>query len=448
VRVRSIQILVVLLTATIAATASVSAQTEAEQPPAHEHDHHAIADPEAWSWSTDANFFFGYNYQQRKFADFWAWESQNWIMASGERTVGGGRLTLMGMFSLEPWTIGRLVYAHGLNGPERVYAFDNTGAQQPLGGSPQAFQTGESYLGSPLINIQHPHDAVMALGATYRFEAGGAKYTFGADLVGEPALGPTPFMHRQSAQNNPTAPLTHHYMDSTHVSFDVLRSGVALGPVSLEASAFRGEEPDENRTNIDVRPFCDPDAPENIGCKGPRLDSWSSRVSWHRGPWAAQFSGGRLHKPEWFEPTDVTRLTASVSFTGDVASRPLAATVAWGQNRELTFALDGYLAEWDYQLTGSNTIYGRAESVLKEIFGLGVHPAGLLNHPRNFSSINALTIGYVRDLPLPGPNRFGIGADVTVHDTSQDLVDYYGSARSYHVFLRWRPNAVAPAHVH
>jgi hypothetical protein len=121
--------------------------------------------------------------------------------------------------------------------------------------------------------------------------------------------------------------------------------------------------------------------------------------------------------------------------------------VAWGENRELNFALDGYLAEWDYQLSKSNTIYGRGESVLKEIFGLGVHPAGLLNHPRNFSSINALTVGYVRELPIPGPHYFGLGADITVHDTSQDLVEYYGSPKSYHVFVRWHPITTTP-HVH
>jgi hypothetical protein len=172
------------------------------------------------------------------------------------------------------------------------------------------------------------------------------------------------------------------------------------------------------------------------------------RGSWRHGPWQAQFSGGHLHEPEWFEPTDVTRLTASIAFSGEIAARPLAATVAWGQNRELGFALDGYLAEWDYAVTRTDTIYGRGESVLKEIFGLGVHPAGLLNHPRNFSQINALTIGYVRELPIPGLDRFGIGADVTVHDTSQDLAEYYGSPKSYHVFLRWRPSLAPAAHVH
>jgi hypothetical protein len=314
-RYRAIQICVVWLTAAfVAVPALVRAQSDDPQPPMPEHHHQAMADPQTWSWSTDANVFFGYNYQQRKFADFWAWESQNWVMASAARSLGPGRFSVASMFSFEPWTIGHLVYAHGLDGPLRVYAFDNTGTEQPLGGSPQAFQTGESYLQSPLINIQHPHDLVMELGATYRFDAGGAKYTLGADVVGEPALGPPVFMHRASARNNPAAPLTHHYMDSTHVSYGVLRSGVEIGGVMVEASAFRGEEPDENRLNIEA----------------PHLDSWSSRLSWRHGPWAAQFSGGHLHQPEWFEPTDVTRLTASVAFTGTVGSRARAAPPAGG----------------------------------------------------------------------------------------------------------------------
>ncbi len=416
----------------ISAPPPVRAQDDIAPQPSHAHPPDPQPDDGSWHWSSDANVFFGYNYQARKFADFWAWESQNWMMGAADRALGPGRVTFTGMLSLEPWTIGRLVYAHGTDGPERVYAFDGAGRQQPVGASPQAFQTGESYLGSPLVNYQHPHDLVMGLGATYRFSAGRARYTVGADVVGSPALGPTPYMHRESARDNPSAPLTHHYLDSTHISYGVVRSGIEIGEVTVEASVFRGEEPDENRLNIER----------------PTLDSWSSRVSWRRGPWQAQFSGGHLHVPEWFEPTDVTRLTASIGFTGQIASRPLAATVAWGQNRELNFALDGYLAEWDYRITRSSTIYGRGESVLKEILGLGIDPPGLLNHPRNFSQINALTIGYVRDLPSLAGNRIGLGADITVHRTSEELVEYYGSPKSYHVFVRWRPGAAAAEHVH
>ena len=110
----------------------------------------------------------------------------------------------------------------------------------------------------------------------------------GADLVGSPTLGPTAFMHRASARNNPQAPLSHHFLDSTHITTGVLRAGVEVGSFTFENSVFRGEEPDEDRLDIDQ----------------PRLDSWAGRVSWRRGPWQAQFSGGRLHEPEWFEPYD------------------------------------------------------------------------------------------------------------------------------------------------
>src|SRR5512137_761523 len=83
----------------------------------------------AWSWSADGNVFFGYNYQVRHFADVSAVESQNWLMGSGDRAIGDGRLIVRTMISLEPFTI-------------------------PKGGSPQLFQTGESYQQVPLINHQ------------------------------------------------------------------------------------------------------------------------------------------------------------------------------------------------------------------------------------------------------------------------------------------------------
>jgi hypothetical protein len=319
---------------------------------AQDHDHHQMESAPAttdWSWTTDSNVIFGYNYQQRRFADFWAWESQNWIMASGARTLGAGRLSLMGMLSLEPWTIGRLVYAMGDNGnPQRVYAFNADRERLPLGGSPQTFQTGESYLGAPLINYQHPHDLFMEIGARYRLDRGRFKYTFEGDLVGSPALGPTAYMHRESARNNPQAPLTHHFIDSTHITPGVVTIGVGIGPMTFEGSGFRGEEPDENRLDIDQ----------------PRIDSWSARATWQQGPWQAQFSGGHLKEPEWFDPYDVTRLTASIGFNGTVASRPLSATLAWGENRELlTGPVDGYLLEWDLRVAKRWSLYGRGESM-------------------------------------------------------------------------------------
>jgi hypothetical protein len=384
----------------------LAAAGASQEPAPPEHHHDMLAAP-AWTWSTDANAFVGYNYQQRHFADFPVWESQNWFMLGGSRPMSRGRLSVRGMVSLEPFTL----HAQG---------------------SPQLFQTGESYQRTPLVNYQHPHDLVMALGAAYEIGHGPATYTFSADLVGSPALGPAAFMHRASARDNPQVPLTHHFVDATHITPGVLTAGAAIGSITIEASVFRGAEPDEDRLTLER----------------PRLDSWSTRVRWQHGPWQAQASGGRLRRPEFFEPFDVTRLTASLAFDGRVRSRPLAATFVWGENREdsgFNGTSDGYLLEWDLRATAASTIYGRAERAAKELFGLGDQVGAA--HPHVYYTVAAVTIGCIRDLPIAVPGRFGIGADATLYHMPPELLPYYGSSRSYHVFLRWRPRAAAP-HVH
>ena len=432
-RLRSIQLIVLI--SLLAPRLSAQDQPPApEHPPEHQHMAMPPAD-QGWSWMTDANVFVGYNYQLRLFADFAAVESQNWFMAAGTHKAGPGRLTLTGMFSLEPLTIGRLVYA-GDDGMSRVYAFSQTGQQVPFGGSPQLFQTGESYQQVPYVNVQHPHDLFMGLGVTYRVERPRVAYVFGADLVGSPTLGPTPFMHRESARDNPQVPLTHHDMDSTHITEGVLRAGVETGPMTFEASVFRGEEPDQddNRYNIEK----------------PALDSWAARVSWHRGPWQAQFSGGHLRNPEWFEPYETTKFTASIAYDGAIAARPLAATLSWGQHREdngFNDHADGYLLEWDLRATDRTAVYGRLEVAAKQIFGLGLHPRGF-NHQHTYSHIDALTLGLVRDIGPRQWGRFGVGADFTVYRMSDDLIPFFDGSRSFHVFLRWRPLRTSMAHVH
>lgn len=398
---------------------------------AQEH-HHSMPEPavSTWSWTTDANAFFGYNYQQRPGADLYAWESQNWFMLTGSRKIGTGRLVLDGMFSLEPWTIGTLVY------------IGQPGQRITTGGSPQLFQTGESYLLTtdgvesriPLFNTQHPHDLFMGLGAMYQIGHGGINYTFRADLVGSPTLGPTVFMHRESAGDNPQVPLTHHFMDSTHSSTGVVAAGITLRDVTLEASAFRGQEPDEHRADLER----------------PALDSYAGRVSWRRGPWQAQVSGGHLHRPEWFEPFDITRVTASVGFNGTVHDRPLAVTMGWGENREFNGYQnieDGYLLEWNLQATRSSRLYGRAEMAAKQLFGLGLHPLGF-SHPHFNETLGALTLGYIHDLPVAGRMRLGIGGDVTLYRMSPFLEQFYAGSHSYHAFLQWRPARTSTPHVH
>lgn len=379
----------------------------AQEVPAAEHRHPDTAAP-AWTWVADGNAFFGYNYQRRHFADDSVWESQNWFGIQASHARAARRVTMDAMFSLEPFTM-------------------------QARGSPQLFQTGESYHRIPLVNFQHPHDLFMALGVTYRVTRARVVYAVGADLVGSPTLGPMPFMHRPSARDNPQVPLIHHYLDATHSTPGVLRAAVRRGPVTIEGSAFRGAGPDENRLNIER----------------PRLDSWALRGNWDRGSWHLQMSGGRLKQPEWFEPYDATRLTASIAFDGQLRSHPLGATLAWGENRQFNGFngnADAFLLEWGLRATDASTTYGRVEAGAKELFGLGPHPRQFA-HPHWFSDVRAFTFGYCRDVEVPRVGRIGAGADATLYRMPPDLAPYYASSRGFHVFMRWRP-AAAAMHVH
>ncbi|MGH8277084.1 MAG: hypothetical protein ACRETH_10365, partial [Steroidobacteraceae bacterium] len=175
----------------------------------------------------------------------------------------------------------------------------------PLMGSsgyPLLFQTGETANGrEPLIDRQHPHNLLMEVAATDSRDLSRDSSVFlYAGLPGEPALGPTAFMHRLSGMDDPEAPLTHHWLDSTHVSFGVVTAGYVWRQFKLEGSAFNGREPDQNRYGIQVRP----------------LDSYAARLTWNpTGDLSMQASSGRLASPEQLEPgVSVRRTTASVSY--------------------------------------------------------------------------------------------------------------------------------------
>jgi len=102
--------------------------------------------------------------------------------------------------------------------------------------------------GTGLVDRQHPHDLFMELSASYSRKLGGDGSVFiYAGLPGEPAFGPPAFMHRPSVMDSPEAPITHHWMDSTHITYGVVTAGLTWGGVKIEASRFRGREPDQNR---------------------------------------------------------------------------------------------------------------------------------------------------------------------------------------------------------
>jgi hypothetical protein len=166
-------------------------------------------------------------------------------------------------------------------------------------GYPLLLATGETANGTtPLIDRQHPHDLFMELSATYAHALSAADSIFVyTGLPGEPAFGPPAFMHRQSILDSPEAPITHHWLDSTHITYGVVTTGYVHESWKIEVSRFRGREPDEFRYNIETG----------------TLDSSSARLSFNPTPeWALQTSFAHLVSPEQLEPAkDQDRFSAS-----------------------------------------------------------------------------------------------------------------------------------------
>ena len=244
-------------------------------------------------------------------------------------------------------------------------------------------------------------------------------------------VGPPVFMHRPSAAENPSSSLSHHMLDSTHITPGVVTLGVERRAVKIEGSWFRGLEPDENRTDLDT------------GVP----DSWAVRGTWQRGPWTAQVSGAQLTKPEWVEPFyDAALLTGSVAFTR--SDGRVAALLAWGQKREFHGNLDAYLFEATLRPRARHAWYTRAELVTKDILGAGGrHPRGF-QHPHPLSRVGAFTAGYVYDAIVSRAGRFGFGGDATVYYVPPNLKGNYGAPASFHVFLRYQPERTGPHTAH
>ena len=329
--------------------------------------------------------------------------SQNWWMGMASRATDNGIVTVRGMLSLEPLTLGGNGYS-------------------------EIFQTGETYRNQALTDRQHPHDFVMQLTAAWRRPLSPrTTLTVAGGPIGEATLGPVAFMHRLSSAENPFAPLGHHTFDSTHIAKGVLAARVDHGPLAVEGSVFHGGEPDEHRWGI-----------SDIGA----LNSWATRV-WLRpdAHWALQVSHGFLKKPEALEPGDLRRTTASVSWHTQSEAGYLALTAGYGQNRRdhaPSFS-NAFFAEASHRISPL-VVYGRFEVIDPET-GLLLATAehGDTHHDE---SVLALTVGALRDLPQLGGFELGLGGDVTIHATPAQLAPTYGSRPvSFKIFFRLRPPA-------
>ena len=310
-------------------------------------------------------------------------------MVEASRGLGGDtRLQLRGMFSLDP-LIGKRGY-------------------------PNLFATGETANRVPLVDRQHPHDLFMELSARIDtpLADGVTGFLYGGP-VAEPALGPSAFMHRRSAKLNPEAPITHHWFDSTHITFGVVTAGLAGAHWQVEASAFRGREPDEARYDIET----------------PRLDSWSFRTTWTPSPhWAVSLSHGFLKEPEAQHPSENERRTiATIAYADDA----LAVTGGYAIKETDGHATHAGFAEANWDITPHHALFGRVESVENpELF---IAPSPLAGPAYR---VTKATLGYGYTIPM-GAFGLTLGGSASLYAKPAALEAAYGrDPKSFTLFAK------------
>jgi hypothetical protein len=289
-------------------------------------------------------------------------------------------------------------------------------------GYPLLLATGETADGTtPLIDRQHPHNLFMELSGTYSHAITRADHLFlYAGLPGEPALGPPAFMHRQSMLDSPEAPISHHWLDSTHIADGVVTGGWVHDDWKVEASRFHGREPDQFRYKVEHG----------------SLDSTSARISWNPAhDLALQVSWAAIKSPEQLEPTkNQSRFSASAIYTKPLGDGMWwSTTVAWGRRRSTqSVPLNAYVLESALKPSDAWTIFARGERETNDEL---VVDGPLQGATFNVAKVSA---GVIRDFRVAGKLKIGIGALYALNFVPGPLGVLYGRTdpQGAMVFLR------------
>jgi hypothetical protein len=307
------------------------------------------------------------------------------LMGVARRPIGNGTLQLRAMVSPDP-LMGKSGY-------------------------PLLLASGETANGADrLIDRQHPHDFFMELSASVSQNIGpnSSVFLYGG-LPGEPAFGPPAFMHREPIMDSPEAPINHHWLDSTHISFGVLTAGLVLERVKVEISRFNGREPDQHRWDIETGP----------------LDSTAVRLSWNpTANLSLQGSWGHFEDPEQLEPgIDQKRWSASALYAREIAPDwKLAGTLAWGRktigHHGEVLKDDAYVAEASLKHEDW-TIFGRGEiTENRELLDLEEHGPAF--------RVGKVSLGAVKDFRVAEHLALGVGGLFAVNFIPDGLEPLYG----------------------
>ena len=279
-------------------------------------------------------------------------------------------------------------------------------------GYPLLLQTGETADGkTPLVDRQHPHNLFMEMAVTYshRLTVRDSVFVY-AGLPGEPAFGPSAFMHRQSVMDSPEAPISHHWLDSTHITDGVVTAGYIHGGWKIEASQFHGREPDQHRWAIETG----------------ALDSTAARLSWNpTRNLALQTSWAHQASPEQLEPgANQDKWSASAIYTLPLGHGAWwSTTVAWGQRRSTGGpALAAEILETAVKPSDPWTVFARAEHTQNnELTGRG-GAAGPVY------AVGKISVGAIHDWWLSDHTRLGVGGLYAFNFVPGALAPLYGGS--------------------
>jgi hypothetical protein len=359
---------------------------------------HMAEHVQAGAWSVMAHLLLNgvYDWQDGPRGDDKAFVA-GMAMAMAERELGDGNtLSLRAMVSPDPF--------------------------MGMSGYPLLLAAGETADGvNPLVDRQHPHDFFMELAASLSHRFGEEKSVFlYAGLPGEPAFGPPAFMHRLSTMDSPEAPITHHWFDSTHITFGVVTAGLVAGRWKVELSAFRGREPDEERFDIET----------------PKLDSVSARLSFNPTEnWSLQVSWADIASPEQLEPdVDEARLSASAIYTLVWADEAWwSTTLGWGlKDPSDSETLNAFMLESAYAPNRDWTFFARGEII----------ESHELSFVGRTDRVGKISFGAIRDFTIADRLTLGVGALYSV-DFVPDALEpsYGGDPDGAMVFLRLKTSS-------
>ena len=285
-----------------------------------------------------------------------------WMLTYGNDITPKNHLSIDLMASPEPWTVGDK-------------------------GTPQLLQTEH-------IDSMHAHDTVMALEFrdAVTFGSGDSqKLTFLFAPRGQAAIGPVPFMHRESAEGNPDAPLGHALQDGFHDASTVLGVEYQVARTTFEITGFSGQGvtwpfPIHRLDSYGVRVNQDLDDHVRVGA------SFADAL-------LPDDAGGGQHNQF---------ISAWLTTSHGRPGASLKTSFIWGETRAGHDAfLSSFLEEAVYQ-RGKNNVYGRAEI-------LQITPSQLelstSNGDEGARWVEAFTLGYERALfTRNGLSIFGGGS--------------------------------------